>query len=190
MGLLTSKIKNLFGKTEKRIFLFGLDAAGKTSILYKLSLNKFIQTIPTIGFNTEEVHYKKITFNIWDIGGGKEIRRLWHVYCEKMDALVIAIDTADVSRIACETMGCGDCLKEYVHFLLQQKEAGNIPLLIYANKQDLSGAVGPEYIREKLELDRVCAERSWHIQPCSALTGDGLLDGLEWLTNEFASKRK
>lgn len=41
--------KNLFGKKEMRILMVGLDAAGKTTILYKLKLGEIVTTIPTIG---------------------------------------------------------------------------------------------------------------------------------------------
>lgn len=40
----------------------GLDAAGKTTILYKLKLGEVVTTIPTIGFNVETVEYKNISF--------------------------------------------------------------------------------------------------------------------------------
>ena len=35
--------------------MVGLDAAGKTTILYKLKLGEVVTTIPTIGFNVETV---------------------------------------------------------------------------------------------------------------------------------------
>ena len=57
------------GKQEKRILMIGLDAAGKTTILYKLKLGDVITSIPTIGFNVETVEYKNIEFTVWDIGG-------------------------------------------------------------------------------------------------------------------------
>ena len=41
--------KGLFGKKEMRILMVGLDAAGKTTILYKLKLGEIVTTIPTIG---------------------------------------------------------------------------------------------------------------------------------------------
>ena len=47
----------------------GLDAAGKTTILYKLKLGEIVTTIPTIGFNVETVEYKNISFTVWDVGG-------------------------------------------------------------------------------------------------------------------------
>ena len=49
MGGLLSVFKGLFGKKEMRILMVGLDAAGKTTILYKLKLGEIVTTIPTIG---------------------------------------------------------------------------------------------------------------------------------------------
>jgi small GTP-binding protein len=49
--------------------MVGLDAAGKTTILYKLKLDETVNPVPTIGFNVETVQYKKITFTMWDVGG-------------------------------------------------------------------------------------------------------------------------
>ncbi|KAG5459945.1 MAG: P-loop containing nucleoside triphosphate hydrolase protein, partial [Olpidium bornovanus] len=89
MGLTFSKLFNgLFGKKEMRILMVGLDAAGKTTILYKLKLGEIVTTIPTIGvfrqtgrgvnqahvrrglsmpgFNVETVEYKNISFTVWD----------------------------------------------------------------------------------------------------------------------------
>ena len=54
--------------------MLGLDAAGKTTILYKLKLNDVVTTIPTIGFNVEEVQFQNLSMTIWDIGGQKTIR--------------------------------------------------------------------------------------------------------------------
>lgn len=63
MGLAFSKIfTRLFSKREMRILMVGLDAAGKTTILYKLKLGEIVTTIPTIGFNVETVEYKNISF--------------------------------------------------------------------------------------------------------------------------------
>jgi GTPase SAR1 family protein len=56
MGLTFTKMwDKLFGKKEMRILMVGLDASGKTTILYKLKLGEVITTIPTIGFNVETV---------------------------------------------------------------------------------------------------------------------------------------
>ena len=75
MGLQISKLfDKIFGKKEMRILMLGLDAAGKTTILYKLKLGEVISSVPTIGFNVETVEYKNIKFEIWDVGGHDKIR--------------------------------------------------------------------------------------------------------------------
>jgi hypothetical protein len=52
----------------------GLDAAGKTTILYKLKLGEIVTTIPTIGFNVEEVEMFKASFTVWDVSGRGKVR--------------------------------------------------------------------------------------------------------------------
>lgn len=80
--------------------MLGLDAAGKTTILYKLKLNESVHTIPTIGFNVEEVKVgKRLTFTIWDVGGQEKIRPLWRHYFTNCSALVFVIDCSDEVRI-------------------------------------------------------------------------------------------
>lgn len=54
--------------------MVGLDAAGKTTILYKLKLGEIVTTIPTIGFNVETVEYKNINFTVWDVGGQDKVK--------------------------------------------------------------------------------------------------------------------
>ncbi|KAK8650054.1 hypothetical protein V6N13_139704 [Hibiscus sabdariffa] len=81
MGLSFAKLfSRLFAKKEMRILMVGLDAAGKTTILYKLKLGEIVTTIPTIGFNVETVEYKNISFTVWDVGGQDKIRPLWRHY--------------------------------------------------------------------------------------------------------------
>ena len=66
MGLSFGKLfGKLFGKKDVRILMVGLDAAGKTTILYKLKLGEIVTTILTIGFNVETVEYKNISFTVW-----------------------------------------------------------------------------------------------------------------------------
>jgi ADP-ribosylation factor protein 1/Arf/Sar family protein len=66
----------LMKQKEMRILMVGLDAAGKTTILYKLKLGEVVTTIPTIGFNVETVEYRNIQFTVWDVGGQDKIRPL------------------------------------------------------------------------------------------------------------------
>merc|ERR1719402_1028876 len=79
--------------------MVGLDAAGKTTILYKLKLGEIVTTIPTIGFNVETVEYKNISFTCWDVGGRDKIRPLWRHYYQNTDALIFVVDSNDRGRI-------------------------------------------------------------------------------------------
>jgi small GTP-binding protein len=95
-----NKLKGLFESNEpKRLLLLGLDAAGKTTILYKLKMGEIVTTIPTIGFNVEEVKYKNLTFVIWDIGGQDKIRKLWNYYFQGSMALIYVVDSSDQNRL-------------------------------------------------------------------------------------------
>merc|ERR1712059_227832 len=84
---------------EMRILMVGLDAAGKTTILYKLKLGEVVTTIPTIGFNVETVEYKNINFTVWDIGGQDKIRKLWRYYYQGTDGAIFVVDSSDRDRI-------------------------------------------------------------------------------------------
>ena len=67
MGIVLSMmVEKIFGSQRAKIAMLGLDAAGKTTIMYKLKLNEVVTTIPTIGFNVETVEYKNICFTVWD----------------------------------------------------------------------------------------------------------------------------
>ncbi|KAJ8783701.1 hypothetical protein J1605_008744 [Eschrichtius robustus] len=68
--------KGLFGKKETPILIVGLDAAGKTTIPYKVKLGEIMTTTPTTGFNMETVEYKHISFTVWDVGGQGKIQPL------------------------------------------------------------------------------------------------------------------
>lgn len=79
-GQLSKMMGRIFGSKEMRLLMLGLDAAGKTTILYKLKLGQDVTTIPTVGFNVETVTYKNVKFNVWDVGGQDKIRPLWRHY--------------------------------------------------------------------------------------------------------------
>merc|ERR1712124_160271 len=100
MGLLMSKVWNrLVSKREMRMLMLGLDAAGKTTILYKLKLGEVVTTIPTIGFNVETVEYRNINFTVWDVGGQDKIRPLWRHYYQNTQAVIFVVDSSDRERL-------------------------------------------------------------------------------------------
>lgn len=161
---------------EKRLLMLGLDAAGKTTILYKLKLGECVTSIPTIGFNVEEVAYKNFKMNIWDIGGQDKIRQLWRHYYDNTDGLIFVIDAADPSRF-------GDVYEE-LQKLHREPALYHVPFLIFANKQDLPNALSVSQCTEQLQIPSLMA-RHWKVQSCSATRGEGLYEGLDWLRNEL-----
>ena len=64
------------GKIEVRTLMVGFEAAGKTTILFKVKLSELVMTIATIGFNVETVEYKNLIFTVWCVGGENKIRSL------------------------------------------------------------------------------------------------------------------
>ena len=178
MGLAFSGIfKRMFGKEERRILMVGLDAAGKTTILYKLKLGEIVTTIPTIGFNVETVEYKNISFTVWDVGGQDKIRPLWRHYFQNTQGLIFVVDSNDRDRI-------GEAKDELMR-MLGEDELRDAVLLVFANKQDLPNAMNAAEITDKLGL-RALRQRNWYIQSCCATSGDGLYEGLDWLQANIA----
>ena len=98
-GVFAKALAKLVGKKEMRILMVGLDAAGKTTILYKLKLGEIVTTIPTIGFNVETVEYKNISFTVWDVGGQDKIRPLWRHYYQNTQGLIFVVDSNDKDRV-------------------------------------------------------------------------------------------
>lgn len=180
MGLALSKLfDKLFGKKEMRILMLGLDAAGKTTILYKLKLGEVVSSVPTIGFNVETVEYKNIKFTVWDVGGQDKIRLLWRHYYQNTQGLIFVVDSSDKDRI--------DIAKEELQRMLGEEELRDAVVLVFANKQDM-GVMSVADITERLALHSMRG-REWFIQGTCAITGDGLYDGLDWLTKVVHKKK-
>mmetsp|Transcript_39986 Transcript_39986/g.87304 ORF Transcript_39986/g.87304 Transcript_39986/m.87304 type:complete len:183 (-) Transcript_39986:129-677(-) len=179
MGLLSILKKMKKESKEARILVLGLDNAGKTTILKKMSEEDITHIMPTQGFNIKSVVHDGFKLNVWDIGGQKTIRPYWSNYFEATDALVYVIDSSDRRRL--EESG-----KELVELLAEDKLAG-ISLLVFANKQDLLQAVPANEIADSLGLHQI-RDRSWTIQACSGKLGEGLQEGMEWLVGEGLKK--
>ena len=135
-GMFSAIWKKMFSKKEIRILMVGLDAAGKTTILYKLKLGEVVTTIPTIGFNVETVEYNNIFFNVWDIGGQDKIRPLWRHYYQNIQWIIFVVDSSDKERID-ESISLQNNVKNELHQLLSNDDIKDVVLLVLANKQDL-----------------------------------------------------
>ncbi|PQM33324.1 ADP-ribosylation factor-like protein 2 [Prunus yedoensis var. nudiflora] len=160
--------------------MVGLDNSGKTTIVLRINGEDTSVVSPTLGFNIKTITYQKYTLNIWDVGGQKTIRSYWRNYFEQTDGLVWVVDSSDLRRLE-------DCKMELDNLLKEERLSGS-SLLILANKQDIKGALTPEEIAKVLNLEAMDKTRHWEIVGCSAYTGDGLLEGFDWLVQDIASR--
>ncbi|KAM6928473.1 ADP-ribosylation factor 4-like [Xenentodon cancila] len=176
MGGIISQIFSRFtSKTPARILMVGLDAAGKTTLLYRLKLAEVVTTIPTVGFNVETVEFKNISFTVWDVGGQTIIRPLWRHYYTNTQGLIFVVDSNDPERIK-------EAADE-LHMMLQEDELTAVAVLVFANKQDLPRAMSVSDITEALHLSGVT--QPWFVQASCAISGAGLVEGLDWLSNQI-----
>ncbi|KAG6750965.1 hypothetical protein POTOM_045480 [Populus tomentosa] len=230
-----------FGNTEMRVVMLGLDAAGKTTILYKLHIGEVLSTVPTIGFNVEKVQYKNVVFTVWDVGGQEKLRPLWRHYFNNTDGLIYVVDSLDrerigkakaefqvvyseryvdftmlmlervlngflslstalnvsdnhVLRLASYVMLHASCLLKsswHLDFGLRNLQAlswvmeGKVPIHL---PKTVKGAMTPMEVCEGLGLFEL-KNRKWHIQGTCALRGDGLYEGLDWLSGTLKEMR-
>ncbi|CAE8620724.1 unnamed protein product [Polarella glacialis] len=168
------------GKQDRKIVMVGLDAAGKTTLLYKLKLGEVVTTIPTIGFNVETVEYKNIRLTVWDIGGQDKIRKLWRHYYLGTHGVMFVVDSSDRDRI--------EDAREELWKMMKEEEMREAVLLVFANKQDLPNAMAAEEVSEKLGLHAL-RNSQWRTQSTCATSGDGIHEGLDWFSRALASKR-
>jgi len=175
MGNILSDLMSLFGKKEAKLLLLGLDAAGKTAVLYRLKLADLVTTIPTIGFNVETVEYKNLKFTMWDIGGQDKLRPLWRHYYEHANGIVFVVDSADKARFK--------IARDELHKMLEDPLLHDAKVCVFANKQDLPGAHSPSEVAEALQLNGL--KQGWFVQGTSATQGRGLFEGLEWLSRNI-----
>ena len=178
--------------------ILGLDNAGKTTIVKSLTGQSLDDVEPTLGFQIHSLEFLDYQLNLWDIGGQSSIRAYWRNYFEQTDGIVWVIDSSDVSRLG--------MVRNELDKVLQQERLAGASLLIWANKQDLEGSLSMAEIAKALRL-RIPTEqndsssidmpndgfgndldRHWSIQACSAMTGEGLLEGMDWLVKDIGER--
>eukprot|EP00210_Caulerpa_lentillifera_P004346 g4144.t1 len=161
--------------------MLGLDAAGKTTILYRLHIGEVLSTAPTIGFNVETIRYKNVMFTVWDISGPEKMKSpLQHYFCNT-DALIFVVDSCDIERLE----------QTAVEFksIIEDPLMKNIAILVFANKQDVKGCLTTDEICKALGLPTLKA-RHWNCQSSVAIKGEGLYEGLDWLSSTLKETRQ
>lgn len=171
------------------VVVIGLDSAGKTSLLYRLKLQEFVETIPTKGFNMERIKVamgnsktSSVMLQVWDVGGQDKLRPLWKSYTRRTDGLVFVVDAAETERM--------EEAKVELNRIARSAENQGVPLLVLANKQDLVGAMSASEVEKALALHELSSSMQHHTQGCSALDGQGLEPGLEKLYEMILRRKK
>lgn len=127
----------------------------------------------------EALQFKNITFTVWDVGGQDKIRPLWRHYYQNTQGIIYVVDSNDRERIS--------IARDELNRLMTEEELADAVLLVYANKQDLPNAMSVSEVIEKLGLPQQ-HNRQWNVIASCATTGDGLYEGLEWLSQELSKK--
>ncbi|XP_009070342.1 PREDICTED: ADP-ribosylation factor-like protein 14 [Acanthisitta chloris] len=160
---------------QANILMLGLDSAGKSTLLYKFRYKDHFITMPTIGFNVDMIETSKdFTLTFWDVGGQEKMRKLWSNFLEDTDALLYVVDSSDKRRLE-------ESRREF-ELILKNESIKNVPVVMLANKQDLPGALNAEEITLRFKMKKYCSDRNWYVQPCCALTGEGLAEALQRVT--------
>jgi len=179
MGLLDAFIEWLgLRRREVSVLVVGLDNSGKTSLLNFLRPREARSSdiAPTIGFNVEHFSCKGLSFTAFDMSGQSRYRTLWGNYYRTTNGIIFVIDSSDKARIL--------IAREEVQQLLAHPDISsrNIPILFFANKMDIRDALSDVGVSSALGLDGI-VNKSWHICSSNALTGDGIADGIGWLSS-------
>jgi len=171
--------KRLFGgfgaKKKVRIVVVGLDNSGKTTVLNALKPKKAsLETVPTVGFSTEEFQKHGVNFCAFDMSGQSRYRNLWEHYYGDVEGIIVVVDATDKLRFA--------VVKDELDTMLTDERVREkkIPVLFLSNKMDLPTASQPKEVMEMLGLEAI-TDRPWHIAPVDALKGEGIEEATKWL---------
>ncbi|KAJ3360370.1 hypothetical protein GGF32_008430 [Allomyces javanicus] len=188
MGFM-SAITTFLGRFRSRkasLLVVGLDNAGKSTIVqhYKPESSRVPadQIPPTVGFHIDRFTRDHVQLTVFDMSGSARYRDLWPYYAAETDAVVFVIDAADKTRIECARRELLDVLHN------SELKVRECPFLFLCNKCDLANTMPAAEIAAILGLDAF-KDRSWYICECSALTGQGLSEGMAWLIEQLSVAR-
>jgi ADP-ribosylation factor-like protein 6 len=178
MGFFTDILRALgFLKRPARVIVVGLDNAGKSMLINQLKPRRAAsyEVTPTVGFSMDRFERGGFTFSVWDMSGAGAYRSLWETYYKEADAIIFVVDSSDRLRLC--------VARDELRNVLEHPDvvSRKPPMLFFANKMDLPGAVEPKDMAEDLGLHAAVKDRPWQISASNALTGEGIDKGIEWL---------
>ncbi|KAI8488196.1 PREDICTED: ADP-ribosylation factor-like protein 6 [Branchiostoma belcheri] len=172
-------------KKEVNVICVGLDNSGKTTIINKLKPQNAQQSdiVPTIGFTVEKFASASLSFTVFDMSGQGRYRNLWEHYYKDAQAIIFVIDSSDKLRMV--------VAKDELEQLLNNQDilSKRIPILFYANKMDMKESLSAVKVSQMMGLEAI-KDKPWHICASNAITGEGLPEGVEWVTDQIRSMKK
>ena len=172
-----------------RLFLLGLQNAGKTTFLHRLVNDEFINPYRTMGLDVEEVKVEGLHLTVWDVGGQKTFRKtIWDKLLDLVpDVILYVIDSADRKLIQEN--------EEEFKRLVSLKKIQHVPIIVMANKQDLEDAMSPGEVAVALhlsdyELQNPERPRPFQVIPTSMKTGEGIEEVIEKIKIYINKKKK
>lgn len=187
-SLLYGLWKYLFSKAEFHVLILGIDKAGKTTLLEKLKTlySDFEglppdRIVPTVGLNIGRVEAHKSKLIFWDLGGQLGLRTIWEKYYEEAHAVLYVVDSVSRTRL--------EDTKSALEKVLRHPDLHGAPMLVFANKQDLPGALNAEELSHILDLKEV-SDRPTMVQAISAYEGSGIQQGVLWLVEAMKKTKR
>ncbi|XP_018650083.1 ADP-ribosylation factor-like 6, arl6 [Schistosoma mansoni] len=169
-----------FLKKEVKVLVIGLDNSGKSTILNKLQSKETQNSliVPTIGYNVEKIRVSQMMFLCFDMSGSGTYRNLWEKFYKECEAIIYVVDSSDELRLT--------VVEDEFQQLLKHPDICNrrIPILLFANKMDLSNSITVIEIVKILGLEKL-RNKSWRIFASNAINGEGLNEGLMWLFGQL-----
>lgn len=117
-----------------------------------------------------------------DIGRDEKLREVWKCYFDGTTHFIIVIDSNDSEKM--------EEVKFELSLILNCDEDQGIPILLMANKQDLPNSLNVEQLTECLNLYSLLDSKNWNVIPCFSLSGDGILESMEWITCGYLPNEK
>lgn len=171
---------NTFFTKKLEVVLVGLENSGKTTLLQVLSKDAPVETAPTIGLNVKMVKRGGVQMKCWDLGGQTQYRSEWGRYTRGCNVILFVVDTHSIHTLP--------DVKIELHRLLEDRELQTTPLLVVANKVDLSPHASESELIKALNLDYII-DNPWIIIPCSALRNTNVDEIIQWLIRQADGKQ-
>ncbi|KAH8611828.1 putative ADP ribosylation factor family [Trypanosoma vivax] len=165
------------GKPLRKLTLgtFGINNAGKTTIISALGGCIEMNHVPTVGFSPSRFQMEKFDLCVFDLGGGANFRGIWGHYFHDCHGFMFVVDAAADDAIIQESL-------DVLRGMTQHKYARGKPLLVLANKKDLKSFRGVEVVPDEF-LKEILQEGSlYRVVPSCGIEEDKELEkGVEWL---------